>query len=36
MLPRVLEKRKFETFVNTLAQEYSVFGPVLKERTKAG
>jgi len=36
MLPKVIEKPKFNDFINTLTGEYSVYGPLLKERTKAG
>lgn len=36
MLPKVVDKAKFNDFVNTLTDEYRVFGPVLKERTPSG
>ena len=36
MLPKVIAKSDFQAFVNSLTEEYSVFGPVLKETTASG
>jgi sulfhydrogenase subunit beta (sulfur reductase) len=36
MLPKVITKSQFANFVKALTQDYAVFGPQLKERTKAG
>ena len=36
MLPKVLEKAKFDEFINGLVGRYAVVGPQLKERTRLG
>ena len=36
MLPKVVSKSQFTSFASALTRDYAVFGPLLKERTKAG